>query len=208
MTETEMKVLRSRKIEDSDLFRLINHDAASKIIDQIDRAIRVIPDCPHEGCMYRDFTTLWKDATAFQESKLAMYILGHNDLEETINKVVAIEAKGWIYGAILADRLNLPLVIVRKHGLLPAGTATKEYGHHGEMLRIHRDAISTGDRVLLVDDLIITGESTRAAAYCVEALGGKVVKIIALADLSEKKGKESLKEEGYKVASVITYPGQ
>ena len=193
--------------ENSDLFKNVDAEAASRIVNKIDHAIRVIHDCPREGHMYRDFTTLWKDQEAFRDSVMAMFILGHNDLDDTINKVVAIEAKGWIYGAILADRMNLPLVVARKHGTLPAGTVTKEYGHHGDMLRIHRDAISHGDRVLIVDDLIISGESTKAAAYCVEALGGKVVKIIALADLTGKKGKESLKEEGYNVATVITYPG-
>lgn len=194
------------RFKDSDLLRIVDPGAASKIINKIDNAIRVIGDCPHEGCKYRDFTTLWKDQEAFRNSVMAMFILGHNDLDEKINKVVAIEAKGWVYGAILADRMNLPFVPIRKHGLLPAGTATKEYGHHGEALRIHRDAISSGDRVLLVDDLILTGESTRSAAYCIEALGGKVVKIIALVDMDGKKGKNALKEEGYNVATAITYP--
>ena len=206
MTLVEGAIKFGRLME-SDLMKIIEPEAASKIVNKIDDAIRVIGDCPHEGCMYRDFTTLWKDQEAFRNSIMAMFILGHNDLDEKINKVVAIEAKGWIYGAILADRMNLPFVPIRKHGMLPAGTATKEYGHHGEALRIHRDAISSGDRVLLVDDLIITGESTLSAIYCVEALGGKVTKIIALADLTGKKGKERIKEEGYNIETVISYPG-
>ena len=196
------------RFEGSDLFGLVGINSASPIINRIDREIRTIPGHPHKDSIYRDFSTLWLNQAAFRESVLAMYILATSSEICVMDKIVAIEAKGWIYGAILADRLNLPLVVARKHGLLPAGTASKEYGHHDEMLRIHRDAISKGDKVLIVDDLIISGESTRAAAYCVEALGGEVVKIIALADLDEREGKKLLKEEGYNVLTVITYPGQ
>lgn len=195
-------------IKDSDLFDVIDLDAASKMVAQIDKAIRAIPDYPHEGQVYRDFTTLWNDRQAFNASIMAMYILGRNGVEDIIDKIVAIESRGWIYGAILADRMNLPLVVARKHKMLPAKTATQIYGgEDGDLVQIHRDAIHKGDNVLLIDDIIITGKSTLACARCVETLGGKVVRIVALADLDEKKGKTRLRGNGYKAVTALSYPG-
>jgi len=125
-----------------------------------------------------------------------------------IDKVVGIESRGFIFGAMLAERLNAGFVLLRKPGKLPAETEKEfydlEYGR--DSIEIHKDAINPRDKVLIHDDLLATGGTAKAAIKLVEKLGGEVVQVLFLIELSFLKGREKLK--GYNVKSLIDYTGE
>lgn len=166
------------------------------------RMIRDVPDFPVKGILFKDITTLIKDPTAFREAvdRMAAPYVGME-----IDLVAAIESRGFIFGAPLAYKLGAGFVPVRKPNKLPAETIsasyTLEYGTN--TLEMHKDAIRPGQRVLLVDDLLATGGSAKAAATLIEQLGGKVVGVAFLIDLTFLKGVEKL--QGYDVFSVIQF---
>lgn len=169
---------------------------------ELAESIRNIPDFPVQGILFRDITTLLKDPDAFQES---IDSLLDRYLDEDIDLVAAIEARGLIFGAPLAYELAAGFVPIRKPGKLPAETVsasyTLEYGTN--TLEMHKDAIEPGQRVLLVDDLVATGGSAKAAVELIERLGGEVVGIVFLIELTDLKGVEQL--EGYDVFSLIKF---
>ena len=164
--------------------------------------IRSIPDFPVEGILFRDITTLIKDPDAFQE---AVDCLLDACVEKEIDLVVAIEARGLIFGAPMAYELGAGFIPVRKPGKLPwekiEASYTLEYGTN--ILEMHKDAIEPGQRVLIVDDLLATGGSAKATAELVEELGGEVVGFIFLIELTDLRGIDKLK--GYEVFSLIEY---
>lgn len=164
--------------------------------------IRSIPDFPVEGILFRDITTLIKEPDAFQE---AVDSLLDRCVGKEIDVVVAIEARGFIFGAPIAYELGAGFVPVRKPDKLPwekvAASYTLEYGTN--VLEMHADAIEPGQRVLIVDDLLATGGSAKATAELVERLGGEVVGFLFLIELTDLKGIEQL--EGYDVFSLIKY---
>lgn len=164
--------------------------------------IRSIPDFPVEGILFRDITTLIKDPDAFQE---AVDSLLDSCVGKEIDVVVAIEARGLIFGAPMAYELGAGFVPVRKPDKLPwekiAASYTLEYGTN--ILEVHADAIEPGQRVLIVDDLLATGGSAKATAKLVERLGGEVVGFVFLIELTDLRGIEKL--EGYDVFSLIEY---
>ncbi|HAL60939.1 MAG TPA: adenine phosphoribosyltransferase [Chloroflexi bacterium] len=164
--------------------------------------IRSIPDFPVEGILFRDITTLIKEPDAFQE---AVDSLLDSCVGKEIDVVVAIEARGLIFGAPMAYELGAGFVPVRKPDKLPwekiAASYTLEYGTN--VLEMHADAIEPGQRVLIVDDLLATGGSAKATAELVERLGGEVVGFVFLIELTDLKGVEKL--EGYEVFSLIKY---
>ncbi len=164
--------------------------------------IRSIPDFPVEGILFRDITTLIKDPDAFQE---AVDSLLDSCVGKEIDVVVAIEARGLIFGAPMAYELGAGFVPVRKPDKLPAekiaASYTLEYGTN--VLEMHADAIEPGQRVLIVDDLLATGGSAKATAELVERLGGEVVGFVFLIELTDLRGIEKLK--GYDVFSLIEY---
>ncbi len=166
------------------------------------KMIRDVPDFPVKGVLFKDITTLLKDPDAFQE---AVDGLVDRFLDEDIDIVAAIEARGFIFGAPLAYELAAGFVPIRKPGKLPwekiSASYTLEYGTN--TLEIHKDAIQPGQRVLLVDDVLATGGSAKAAAELIERLGGKIVSIVFLVDLTYLKGMEKLK--GYDVFSLIKF---
>lgn len=193
----------------NDLLKLTNETTAGRLAGLVHKAIRVIPNFPEKDIMFRDFTTVWKEFESFSGSISAMQLLVQNDVGK-FNKIAGIEARGWVYAVALADRLGKPFIAIRKHGKLPASTMAVKYGteYSEDAMEIHTDAISKGDKVLLVDDLIATGGSTRAAAKCIEVLGGEVAEIIALADLEGCGGKQYLRSCRYVVKTVLSYPGK
>lgn len=201
--EVETEPVRAEK---SDLLKVADIITAEKYVKVIDGAIRTIPDFPEKDMLFRDFTTLWKVPEVYQMSISAMKLFIGEDFVNI--KIAGIEARGWIYAATLADRAYRPFIAIRKYGKLPADTITAYYGAECDntAIEIHKDAISKGDQVILVDDLIASGKSIYAAAKCIKKLGGEVVKIIALADIESYGGKEFLREHGYVVRTVITYP--
>ncbi|MBQ8148851.1 MAG: adenine phosphoribosyltransferase [Lachnospiraceae bacterium] len=164
-----------------------------------------IPDFPEPGIMFRDVTSVIQDADGLQ---LAIDSLQDLLKDVEFDVMVGAESRGFIFGMPLAYNLHKPFVLVRKKGKLPRETISKEYAlEYGTAeIEIHKDAIKPGQKVVLVDDLIATGGTMKAAAEMIEELGGEVVKVIFLMELAGLHGRDVLK--GYDVEAVITYEGK
>ena len=164
--------------------------------------IRDFPDFPSEGVLFRDITPLLKAPAAFQE---VVQRFAHQYDSEDIDCIVGIEARGFLLAAPLAYRLGKPLVPVRKEGKLPYETHTVTYSleYGSDAVQVHTDAIRSGERTLIVDDLLATGGTMAAAARLVEATGGRVVGMAVLLELTDLDGRARLR--GYEVFSLITY---
>lgn len=168
----------------------------------IDAAIRIIPDFPQPGILFRDITPLLADPTAFAMAQALLLDRARHFVPDVI---VAVEARGFLFGAPLALDLGIPLVPVRKPGKLPGATHSVDYGleYGTDRLEIHSDAISNGKRVLLVDDLLATGGTVRAAASLVERLGADVVGALFLIELEGLGGAERLAEAKIPVSALL-----
>ncbi len=170
--------------------------------EELIRTIRSVPDFPKQGIVFRDITTLLKDPAAFQRAADVLYEKYKN---ERVDKVVSIESRGYILGAVLAYRLKAGFVPIRKPGKLPAETIsetyTLEYGT--DTLEIHTDAIRAGERVLIHDDLLATGGTVQAACRLVERLGGVILGVSFLIELDFLKGRQKLGSRD--VFSIIRY---
>ncbi len=164
--------------------------------------IRDVPDFPTPGILFRDITPLLSDADALRE---VLDILGANVREAGAGAVVGIESRGFIFGSPLADRLGLPFVPVRKPGKLPAARMSVEYSlEYGDsQLDIHEDALRRGQRAYIVDDLLATGGTARAAGKLVELLGATVAGYGFVIELTALGGRERLGD--YRTFSVIQY---
>jgi len=162
--------------------------------------IRNVPDFPIEGIQFKDITTLLKDPVPFSASIEAL--LEHYS-EEAIDVVVGVESRGFIWGAILAYELGVGFVPVRKPGKLPAETVraeyTLEYGTNA--LEMHKDVIQPGQKALVIDDLLATGGTAKATCELVEQLGGEVVSVAFLIELTFLNGRAKLAD--YDVLSLI-----
>ncbi|MGA3243577.1 MAG: adenine phosphoribosyltransferase [Bacteroidota bacterium] len=167
--------------------------------------IRTVPDFPKQGIMFRDITTLLKDAHAFQQAVEVLYARYKG---ERISKVVCVESRGFILGAALALRLQAGFVPIRKKGKLPATTLRQEYAleYGSDEIEVHKDAIDAGERVLIHDDLLATGGTVTAACKLVENLGGTIVGLSFLIELSFLKGRAQL--GSYDVFSIIQYDAE
>ena len=163
--------------------------------------IRNVPDFPVEGIQFKDITTLLQDPVPFAASVEALLEI-YQDTE--IDIVVAVEARGFIWGAILAYEWGAGFVPVRKPGKLPAETICAEYSleYGTNTLEMHADAIVPGQKVLVVDDLLATGGTARATCELVEQLGGEVVGVAFLIELAFLPGREKL--AGYDVEALIS----
>ena len=164
--------------------------------------IRDIPDFPKEGILFRDITTLLKDKDSFNRV-INRFTAFYKD--EGINKVVGIESRGFIFGAPLAHQLNAGFVPIRKPGKLPSDVyeAKYELEYGTDTLAIHQDAVSPGERVRIVDDLLATGGTMSAAVDLVKQLGGTIVGIAFLIELAGLKGRDKL--DGMSILSLISY---
>ena len=164
--------------------------------------IRNVSDFPKKGIVFRDITTLLKNKEAL---RLSLDMLYEHFKNERIDKVVGIESRGFILGAALAIRLGAGFVPIRKPGKLPAEKVRQEYQleYGNDAIEIHRDAIAKGERVLLHDDLLATGGTILAAAKLVEQLGGTVVGLSFLIELSFLQPRKRLGQ--YNILSLITY---
>lgn len=167
--------------------------------------IRDVPNFPKQGIIFKDITTLLKDKTALKEALQQLYSKVEN---LKIDKVVAIEARGFIFGSLLAEKLNAGFVPVRKPGKLPAEKISESYllEYGSDSLEIHTDAIQKGEKVLIHDDLLATGGTVEAVARMVEKLGGEIVGILFLIELDFLNGREKLKK--YPVHSIIHYQSE
>ncbi len=169
---------------------------------ELRKYIRSIPDFPKPGILFRDITTLLKDKKAF---KSAVESLVNKYKKKKIDKVVAVEARGFILGGVLAHKLGVGFVPVRKPGKLPWKTNSVTYAleYGTDTLEMHHDAINPGERVLIVDDLLATGGTVKAVTDLVKQLQGKIIGIAFLIELTDLKGKDKLR--GYPVYSLIKY---
>ncbi|MDL1865872.1 adenine phosphoribosyltransferase [Betaproteobacteria bacterium PRO4] len=166
--------------------------------------IRTIPHYPREGIMFRDITTLLKDPVGLRTT---IEEIVQRYRTEKIDKVAGIESRGFIIGAPVAFALGAGFIPVRKQGKLPAETIgcdyQLEYGH--DKVEIHVDAISKGDRVLLVDDLIATGGTMEAAIRLVQEAGGEVVECCFVIDLPNIGGSKRLRQQGHQLFSLCSF---
>ena len=163
--------------------------------------IRDVPDFPRPGVLFKDLTTLFKDATAFRDACDAL-VERHRGIP--LDLVAAIESRGFPLGGVLAHQMGVGLIPVRKAGKLPAATLSAGYSlEYGEaVLEIHRDAIAPGQRVLLVDDVLATGGSAAATVHLIRELGGVVVGGAFLVELATLGGRARL---DVPVVSLVTY---
>ena len=165
-------------------------------------AIRNVPDFPKKGIVFRDITTLLKDAGSFRR---VVDILYEKYKKVPVDKIVSVESRGFIFAGPLAYKMNIGFVPIRKPNKLPAETARKEYAleYGTDAIEIHKDAIRAGDRILLHDDLLATGGTIAAAADLVESLGGVVVGMSFLVELSFLAGRKRLSK--YDIFSILQY---
>ncbi|MBI3840567.1 MAG: adenine phosphoribosyltransferase [Thaumarchaeota archaeon] len=170
--------------------------------EDVKKAVRNIPDYPKKGVSFKDLTTLWKDGKLSRRVTSALEARWKG---KRVDKVVGIEARGFIVGAPVADRLGAGFVPARKVGKLPGRKVSMnyelEYGRQG--LEVHSDAISKGERVLVVDDLLATGGTARAAGLLVQRMGGKVLGYAFVTELTYLHGRQKL--AGNEVYSIAKY---
>ena len=171
-------------------------------MEQLKTRIRNVPDFPKAGILFYDITTLLKEASGLRAAIDSMALpFGDRGIEV----VVGIASRGLIFGAAVADRIGAGFIPVRKPGKLPSKTVRQTYAleYGTDSLEVHEDAVSLGQRVLIVDDLLATGGTARATADLVEGLGGKVEAFAFLIELEALKGRTKL--AGHTVHSVLTY---
>ncbi len=174
-------------------------------MESLKKHVRNIPNFPKEGINFRDITTVLQKPTAFH-----MAIISMQECLKSMefDVVVAPEARGFIFGVPIAYNMAKPFVPVRKKGKLPAETIEEEYAleYGTATIEIHKDAISKGQKVVVIDDLLATGGTLQAIIKLVERLGGEVVKVCCLIELPELNGRNNLKD--YDVSSIITFDGE
>lgn len=164
--------------------------------------IRDIQDFPKEGILFKDITPLLKDKEAFAKAISELLIsIGSKE----IDTVIGIESRGYFFGAVLAEKLGVGFVPIRKPGKLPHHTTSQTYSleYGTDTLEIHTDSFSPGDRILLHDDVLATGGTAEAAVKLIESLGGVVVQCNFLMELEFLNGREKLKNQ--EVAAVLKY---
>ena len=168
--------------------------------------IRTIADFPHEGIMFRDVTTLLSDPRGL---RICVDQLLHPFADQEIDKVVALEARGFIIGGAIAHQLSVGFVPVRKQGKLPGATLSQDYElEYGEgVMEIHDDAIDPGEKVLLVDDLLATGGTAEAGIRLIERVGGDIVGCSFIIDLPDLGGRRRLKALGMEIHTLCEFGG-
>jgi len=171
-------------------------------IELIKSKIREIPNWPKKGVNFKDITPLLQDKDAFRKT---IDLLAKPYLKKRVDKIVGIDARGFILAAALAYKLKAGLSIVRKKGKLPAKTVSKAYTleYASNTLEMHKDAFSPGEKIVLVDDVLATGGTMKATIDLVEQLKGKIAGVDFLIELPYLKGRKSLK--GYKIRSLAKY---
>lgn len=171
----------------------------------LEEYVRSIPDFPEEGIIFRDVTSVLQDADGLHLAIETMQDLV-KDLE--VDVVAGPESRGFIFGTPIAYNMHKPFVLIRKKGKLPCETVSIDYAleYGTATIEMHKDSVKPGQRVLIVDDLIATGGTTKAMIDLVESLGGEVVGIVVLMELAGLEGRKKI--EGYRLESAIVYPGK
>ena len=168
--------------------------------------IRTIVDFPHEGILFRDVTTLFSDTRGF---RMAVDQMLHPYAGQRIDKVVGLEARGFILGGAIAHQLGTGFVPIRKKGKLPGATISQQYTlEYGEaVMELHDDAIEAGEKILLVDDLLATGGTAEAGIKLVERLGGQIISCSFIIDLPDLGGRNKLQALGMDVQVLCEFEG-
>jgi len=171
-------------------------------MEDLKRYIREVPDWPKPGILFYDITTLLKDPLALRMTVDRFVWLFAN---QQVDKVVGMESRGFMFGPIVAYDLNAGFVPVRKPGKLPAETVEQSYAleYGSDRLQVHRDAINPGEKVLVVDDLVATGGTARATAQLIEQLGGEVIGMGFIIELTFLDPRKALSD--YRLESLIRY---
>ncbi|MBT0664592.1 adenine phosphoribosyltransferase [Geobacter pelophilus] len=171
-------------------------------MDELKSIIRDIPDFPKKGIIFKDITTLLADAKSYQRM---IDLISHRYVGQHIDKVVGVEARGFIIGSALAYKLGAGVVLVRKPGKLPSETFSKTYDleYGTDTLEIHTDAIKPGEKILIADDLLATGGTTAAVVDMVQKMGGEIVECCFMVELEFLDGKKRLPEG--KVFSLLQF---
>ena len=168
--------------------------------------IRSIPDYPKKGILFRDITTLIKNAEAFKYTNDKII-----ELAKTIefDKVAAIESRGFVFASTVSYKLNKPFILLRKKNKLPAEVHSVDFElEYGKAtIEVHKDSIEKNEKILVIDDLIATGGTAEAAAKLIKISGGQVAAFIFVINLFDLPGNNLLKEKGYKTESLIEFPG-
>ena len=168
--------------------------------------IRSIPDYPKKGILFRDITTLIKNPEAFKFTNDKIIELSKN---VDFDKVSAIESRGFVFAAAVSYVLNKPFILLRKKNKLPAESHSVDFKlEYGEAtIEVHKDSISKGEKILVIDDLIATGGTAEAAAKLIEISGGLVAGFIFVINIFDLPGNSLLKKKGYKTQNIIEFPG-
>jgi len=175
--------------------------------DELKALVRTIPDYPKPGIMFRDVTTLIAHGEGFRAT---INNMAEPFFEQGINAVIGIEARGFILGGAIADKLGVGFVPVRKKGKLPFATISQTYEleYGTDELEIHKDAIDPGEKVLIVDDLIATGGTVEAAAKLIRALEGQIFGAAFIVDLPDLGGSEKVEALGIPCHSLMAFEGE
>ena len=173
------------------------------LLDKLTAGIRNVPDFPKPGIQFKDIAPVLADPELWD---IAMTALMETAGGQHVDKIVGFDARGFIFGAVVADRLKAGFVPIRKEGKLPHETIAKTYAleYGEETIELHKDAIEPGENVLLIDDLLATGGTAAAAAHLVDQVGGKMIGLAFLIELSFLKGRENL-PENVPVHAIISY---
>lgn len=171
-------------------------------LSEVFRLIRTVPDFPKKGILFRDITPILHNSAGFQA---ALRLHRHMVRDLAIDRICGIESRGFLFGAPLAQALEVGFFPARKPGKLPAATLEAKYDleYGSDRIQIHRDAVVPGDRVLVVDDLLASGGTSKAVTQLVESAGGIVVGILVLIELVELRGRDRL--DGRRVDSVYKF---
>tara|TARA_B100001093_G_C26278162_1_gene779905 strand:+ start:58 stop:585 length:528 start_codon:yes stop_codon:yes gene_type:complete len=168
--------------------------------------IRSIPDYPKKGILFRDITTLIKDAEAFTET---INQIVERSKKFKFDKIAAIESRGFVFASAVSFILKKPFIMLRKKNKLPADVYSVdfelEYGT--ATIEVHKDSIQKNEAILVIDDLIATGGTAEAAAKLIEISGGKISCFIFVINLFDLNGSDNLLKKGYKVENLIEFPG-
>lgn len=172
---------------------------------KLEEYVRSIPDFPEKGIIFRDVTSVLQDADGL---RLAIETMQGLVKDLDVDVIAGPESRGFIFGTPIAFNLHKPFVLIRKKGKLPCETVSIDYAleYGTATIEMHKDSIKPGQKVLIVDDLIATGGTTRAMVDLVESLGGEVVGIVVLMELAGLEGRKKI--EGYRLDSAIVYPGK
>jgi len=170
----------------------------------IKNSIKTVPHWPKPGVMFRDITSLLENANSFKKV-IDIFVERYKD--KKIDIIAGIESRGFIFGSVLAEKLGVGFVLVRKPGKLPRETIKQEYDleYGADAIEIHKDSVKPGQRVLVIDDLIATGGTAQATCNLIERLGGQIVECAFVIDLPDLKGKEKISK--WPVFSIVEFEG-